>query len=88
MVGFFFNFALFGTIFMLGLFFQHAQGASPFVAGVCSLGLTAISASTPYWIIAVGIGVACLGSGIVSPGMTAAMVDSAGRSTPTSPGPS
>ncbi|CAM5612192.1 MFS transporter [Streptomyces viridifaciens] len=116
LVGFFFNFAFFGTIFTLGLFFQHAQGASPFVAGlelipitvlspvanvvyskiseryangplltvflliagVCSLGLTAISASTPYWIIAVGIGVACLGSGIVSPGMTAAMVDSAG----------
>ncbi|MFE6051090.1 MFS transporter [Kitasatospora sp. NPDC056446] len=116
LVGFFFNFALFGTIFMLGLFFQHAQGASPFVAGlelipitilsplanvvyskisgryangplltvfmllagVCSLGLTAISASTPYWLIAIGIGVACVGSGVISPGMTAAMVDSAG----------
>ncbi|MFD8756943.1 MFS transporter [Kitasatospora sp. NPDC059577] len=116
LVGFFFNFALFGTIFMLGLFFQHAQGASPFVAGlelipitvlspvanvvyskisgryangplltvfmllagVCSLALTAVSATTPYWLIAVGIGLASLGSGIISPGMTAAMVDSAG----------
>ncbi|MFF8730134.1 MFS transporter [Streptomyces sp. NPDC015171] len=116
LVGFFFNFALFGTIFMLGLFFQHAQGASPFVAGLelipitilsplanvvysrisgrfangplltvfllvagaASLVMTAVSPSTPYWMIAIGIGVANLGAGIVSPGMTAALVDAAG----------
>ncbi|KUN95663.1 MFS transporter [Streptomyces caeruleatus] len=116
LVGFFFNFALFGSIFMLGLFFQHAQGASPFVAGlelipitilsplanvvysrisgryangplltvfllvagIASLAMTAISPSTPYWVIALGIGIANIGSGIVSPGMTAALVDAAG----------
>ncbi|MFC8721583.1 MFS transporter [Kitasatospora sp. NPDC057198] len=116
LVGFCFNFSLFGSIFMLGLFFQHAQGADPFVAGlelvpitvlsplanvayarisgrfangplltvflllagVASLAMTAISPSTPYWLIAVGIGLANLGSGIVSPGMTAALVDAAG----------
>ncbi|MFD0561258.1 hypothetical protein ACFQ2M_03920 [Kitasatospora saccharophila] len=48
------------------------------VAGVSSLVMTAISPSTPYWLIAVGIGLANLGSGIVSPGMTAALVDAAG----------
>ncbi|MGW4809139.1 MFS transporter [Kitasatospora sp. NPDC004272] len=116
LVGFCFNFSLFGSIFLLGLFFQHAQGASPFVAGlelipitvlsplanvvyarisgrfangplltvfllvagVSSLVMTAVSPSTPYWLIAVGIGLANLGSGIVSPGMTAALVDAAG----------
>lgn len=116
LVGFFFNFALFGSIFLLGLFFQHAQGASPFVAGlelipitilsplanvvysrisgrfangplltvfltvagIASLALVAISPSTPYWLIAIGIGIANIGAGIVSPGMTAALVDAAG----------
>lgn len=116
LVGFFFNFALFGSIFLLGLFFQHAQGASPFVAGlelipitilsplanvvysrisgrfangplltvfltvagIASLALVAISPSTPYWLIAIGLGIANIGAGIVSPGMTAALVDAAG----------
>ncbi|RFC71514.1 MFS transporter [Streptomyces sp. AcE210] len=116
LVGFFFNFALFGSIFMLGLFFQHAQGASPFVsglelipitilsplanvvyskisgrfsngplltvfltvAGVASLTMVTVTASTPYWVIAVAIGIANIGAGIISPGMTAALVDAAG----------
>ena len=33
-VGFLINFALFGGIFMFGLFLQKAYGASPFVAGL------------------------------------------------------
>jgi DHA2 family methylenomycin A resistance protein-like MFS transporter len=33
-VGFLFNFALFGSTFMLGLYFQHARGATPFQAGL------------------------------------------------------
>ncbi|MRA64153.1 MFS transporter, partial [Bacillus thuringiensis] len=32
--GFLINFALFGGIFMFGLFLQKAHGASPFVAGL------------------------------------------------------
>lgn len=116
LVGFLFNFALFGSTFMLGLYFQHARGASPFqaglellpmtiffpvanivysrisarfsngvllttfllIAGVASLTMVTISPSTPYWVLAVAVGVANIGAGIISPGMTAALVDSAG----------
>lgn len=116
LVGFLFNFALFGSTFMLGLYFQHARGASPFqaglellpmtiffpvanivysrisarfsngvllttfllIAGVASLTMVTISPSTPYWMLAVAVGVANIGAGIISPGMTAALVDSAG----------
>ncbi|WP_030742022.1 MFS transporter [Streptomyces sp. NRRL S-31] len=115
-VGFLFNFALFGSTFMLGLYFQHARGASPFqaglemlpmtiffpvanivyarisarfsngtllttfllLAGAASLSMVTISASTPYWVVAVAVGVANIGAGIISPGMTAALVDAAG----------
>jgi DHA2 family methylenomycin A resistance protein-like MFS transporter len=115
-VGFFFNSALFGSIFMLGLFFQHARGASPFqaglellpmtiffplanvvfsrisarftngtllavfllVAGVASLCMSTVSPGMPYWVLAVGVGIANVGAGIVSPAMTAALVDAAG----------
>lgn len=116
LVGFLFNFALFGSIFMLGLYFQHARGSTPFqaglellpmtiffpvanivysrisarfsngalltvfllVAGVASLTMVTISPSTPYWVLALAVGVANLGAGIISPGMTAALVDAAG----------
>lgn len=116
LVGFLFNFALFGSTFMLGLYFQHARGATPFqaglellpmtiffpvanivysrisarfsngvllttfllIAGVASLTMVTISPSTPYWVLAVAVGVANIGAGIISPGMTAALVDSAG----------
>jgi DHA2 family methylenomycin A resistance protein-like MFS transporter len=116
LVGFLFNFALFGSTFMLGLYFQHARGATPFqaglellpmtiffpvanivysrisarfsngvllttfllVAGISSLTMVTISPSTPYWVLAVAVGVANIGAGIISPGMTAALVDSAG----------
>ncbi|MFC8538118.1 MFS transporter [Streptomyces sp. NPDC057249] len=115
-VGFLFNFALFGSTFMLGLYLQHARGASPFeaglellpmtiffpvanivysrisarfsngillttfllLAGVASLTMVTISQGTPYWVVAVAVGVANLGAGIISPGMTAALVDAAG----------
>lgn len=115
-VGFLFNFALFGSTFMLGLYLQHARGASPFeaglellpmtiffpvanivysrisarfsngillttfllLAGVASLTMVTISQSTPYWVVAVAVGVANIGAGIISPGMTAALVDAAG----------
>ncbi|WP_217165377.1 MFS transporter [Streptomyces sp. AC512_CC834] len=115
-VGFLFNFALFGSTFMLGLYLQHARGASPFeaglellpmtiffpvanivysrisarfsngmllttfllLAGVASLTMVTISSGTPYWVLAVAVGAANIGAGIISPGMTAALVDAAG----------
>ncbi|GAA4785977.1 MFS transporter [Streptomyces ziwulingensis] len=115
-VGFLFNFALFGSTFMLGLYLQHARGASPFeaglellpmtiffpvanivysrisarfsngalltafllLAGFASLTMVTISPDTPYWVLAVAVGVANIGAGIISPGMTAALVDAAG----------
>lgn len=41
-VGFLINFALFGGIFMFGLFLQHARGASPFLAGLELLPMMAV----------------------------------------------
>lgn len=117
-VGFLFNFSIFGSMFLLGLFFQHARGASPLVAGLELLPVTGlsplanvvysriagrltngflltsclalaavaslatvplVSSGTPYWVLAVAIGVANLGSGIVAPSLTATLVDAAGR---------
>ncbi len=116
LVGFLFNFALFGSTFMLGLYFQHARGAAAFqaglellpmtvffpvanivysrisarfsngalltlfllIAGVASLTMVTISSSTPYWVLALAVGIANIGAGIISPGMTAALVDAAG----------
>ncbi|MER8030290.1 MFS transporter [Streptomyces bauhiniae] len=115
-VGFLFNFALFGSTFVLGLYFQHARGATPFraglellpmtaffplanlvyvrisarfsngtlltvfllLAGLASLTMVTVSPSTPYWVIAVAVGTANIGAGIISPGMTAVLVDAAG----------
>ncbi|WP_000155157.1 MFS transporter, partial [Bacillus cereus] len=42
LVGFLINFALFGGIFMFGLFLQKAKGASPFIAGVELLPIMAV----------------------------------------------
>lgn len=116
LVGFAFNFALYGGMFMLSLYFQHGRGHSPLeaglmllpmtfsiplanlvysrisarflngtlltffmlLAGVMSLIMITVSSSTPYWVLAVVVGIANLGAGIISPGMTAAMVDAAG----------
>jgi DHA2 family methylenomycin A resistance protein-like MFS transporter len=116
LVGFLFNFGLFGSLFMLSLYFQHARGASPFragiellpmtilfpignivysrisarigngtlltlflaVAGVASLTMVGVTSATPYWLLAIAVGVANSGAGIISPAMTAALVNSAG----------
>lgn len=116
LVGFLFNFALYGSMFMLALYLQHARGSSPLraglellpmtiwfplanlvyarvsarfsngalltffllIAGVASLTMTGVTSTTPYWVVAVAVGIANIGSGVISPGMTAALVDSAG----------
>ena len=117
LIGLLFNFSLYGSMFMLGLFLQHARGASPWeaglqllpmtvffplanivfsrisarfangtllmsfllLAGLSSLTMVTVSAATPYWVIAVAIGAANIGAGIISPAMTAVLVDAAGR---------
>lgn len=116
LAGFLFNFALYGSMFMLSLFFQHGRGASAvqaglellpmtiwfplgnlvysrisarfsngalltvflLIAGVASLTMTTVSPSTPYWVLAMVVSIANIGAGIISPGMTAALVDAAG----------
>lgn len=116
LVGFFFNFALYGSMFMLSLFLQRARGTGAFLAGIellpmtiwfpignivyarisarfsngtlltiflllagiASLTMLRVSPSTPYWALALAVSVANIGAGIISPGMTAALVDSAG----------
>ncbi|SDM70734.1 MFS transporter [Nonomuraea jiangxiensis] len=115
-VGFLFNAAFYGSLFMIGLYVQHGRGASPFqaglqilpltifipfaniafarisgrvatglllavsflVAGTASLALTALSAATPYWMLAVALGLTSIASGFIAPAMTAAMVNAAG----------
>lgn len=115
-VGFLFNAAFYGALFMVGLYVQHARGASPLqagleilpltvfiplsnivfarisgrfaagpllavsflVAGAASLFLAALSPSTPYWMLAVGLALTSIAGGIISPAMTAATVNSAG----------
>lgn len=116
LIGFLFNFALFASIFTLGLFLQNAHGASPFEAGLrllpmtlffpisnivysrisgrfsnglllttfltlaagATIGLVFISPATPYWVLALVVGLANIGAGIISPAMTAVLVDDAG----------
>lgn len=116
LVGFLFNFALYASMFLLSLFFQHARGANAFqagvellpmtiwfplgnivysrlsgrltngvlltifllIAGIASLTMITVSPATPYWVLALAVGVANIGAGIISPGMTAATVDAAG----------
>ncbi|GAA4602330.1 MFS transporter [Actinoallomurus liliacearum] len=115
-VGFLFNAAFYGSLFVIGLYVQHARGASPLqagleilpltifipfsniafarisvrvaagplltvplvVAGAASLALVALSPSTPYWMLAVALGLTSIAGGIISPAMTAAMVDATG----------
>ncbi|MFD7922211.1 MFS transporter [Streptomyces sp. NPDC059740] len=116
LVGFLFNFALYGTMFMLALYLQQSRGAGAFraglellpmtvwfplanlvysrisarlsngtlltifllVAGVASFSMVTVTPSTPYWVLAVAVGLANIGAGVISPAMTAALVDSAG----------
>jgi DHA2 family methylenomycin A resistance protein-like MFS transporter len=115
-VGFLFNAAFYGALFMVGLYVQHARGASPLqagleilpltlfipfsnivfarisgrfaagpllavsflAAGAASLFLAALSPTTPYWMLAVGLALTGVAGGIISPAMTAALVSSAG----------
>ncbi|SFW78648.1 MFS transporter [Amycolatopsis australiensis] len=115
-IGFLFNFALFGGIFVLGLFLQQARGVAPFTAGLQLLPMTVffpisnivyskisgrysngllltvflgiaaastvslvfISPATSYWQLALAMGLANIGAGIISPAMTAVLVDAAG----------
>ncbi|MFG2003240.1 MFS transporter [Spirillospora sp. NPDC048911] len=115
-VGFLFNAAFYGVLFLVGLYFQHARGASPLRAGLeilpltvflplsnitfarisarfangpllsisllvaaaASLAMAAISPATPYWQVALALAVTGIAGGIISPAMTAAMVDAAG----------
>jgi DHA2 family methylenomycin A resistance protein-like MFS transporter len=115
-VGFLFNAAFYGSLFMIGLYVQHARGASPLqagleilpltifipvsnivfvrvsgriaagpllavsflVAGASSLALVALSPSTPYWILAIALGLTSIAGGFISPAMTAATVNAAG----------
>lgn len=116
LVGFLFNLALYGSMFMLALYLQHARGASAFQAGLAllpmtiwfplgnlvytrvsarfsnaallsvflsiasaaSLTMVSISAATPYWVLALAVSIANIGAGIISPAMTAALIDAAG----------
>jgi DHA2 family methylenomycin A resistance protein-like MFS transporter len=115
-VGFLFNAAFFGTLFLAGLYFQRAAGAGPLRAGLqllpltifiplsnlafarlsgrvrngplitvslllaaaASFTLTGISPASPYWATAAALAVTGIAGGIVSPAMTAVMVDAAG----------
>ncbi|MQY08365.1 MFS transporter [Actinomadura macrotermitis] len=113
LVGFLFNAAFFGILFLLALHFQHSRGASPLRAGLELLPLTLVlplsnllyarvstrfangplitialllasAASftllvvTPYWAIALALAVTGVAGGIISPAMTATLVDAAG----------
>ncbi|KNB51050.1 MFS transporter [Streptomyces caatingaensis] len=117
LIGFLFNFAAYGLLFVLGLFFQQARGASPMEAGLemlptqlvwplgnvlytrygrrlgnraalaGSLGLAAaglpvlaltVGPGTPYWVLAVVLGVLNTGIGVASPAMTGALMEAAG----------
>ncbi|GAC70855.1 MFS transporter [Gordonia soli] len=117
-VGFLFNLALYGGMFMVALYLQNARGSSAFragiellpmtiwfpfgnlvytrisarfsnglllavflmVAAIASFAMVSISSTTPYWVLAVALGAANIGAGIISPAMTATLVDSAGVS--------
>ncbi|MCA2230013.1 MFS transporter [Nonomuraea aurantiaca] len=48
------------------------------VAGAASLALVALSPSTPYWMLAVALGLTGIAGGFISPAMTAATVNAAG----------
>jgi MFS transporter, DHA2 family, methylenomycin A resistance protein len=49
------------------------------VAGVASLALATVSASTPYWLLAVLIGIDSLCIGVTVPAMTASLMEAAGQ---------
>ncbi|NIH81521.1 MFS transporter [Amycolatopsis viridis] len=114
--GFLFNAAFYGSLFLIGLYLQHARGASPLqaglqllpltvfippsniafarlsarvptgpllavaflAAGIATLALVALLPAAPYWLPAVALAVTSIASGLISPAMTAALVNAAG----------
>lgn len=114
-IGLLLNLALFGSIFMLGVFFQRAWGVTPIKAGVllvpmmavfvlgnltfarlaprvgsrrpvlvmlsiaavATATMAAISASTPYAVLAVAIGIADFCVGVTVPALTATLMEAA-----------
>jgi DHA2 family methylenomycin A resistance protein-like MFS transporter len=115
LIGLLLNLALFGSIFMLGVFFQRAWGATPIKAGVLllpmmvvfvlgnltfarltrrigsrrpllialaiaaagSAAMVSISASMPYAVLAVAVGVTNFCVGVTGPALTATLVEAA-----------
>jgi DHA2 family methylenomycin A resistance protein-like MFS transporter len=115
-VGFVYSGALYGNLYLMGLFLQNARHASAFeaglqllpmticfplgnlvytrihhrvsnqaimatcllIAGIATLLLVGASPSTPYWYVALTLGAANSGAGLVTASMTAATVQSAG----------
>ncbi|WP_052663642.1 MFS transporter [Psychromicrobium lacuslunae] len=115
-VGFLYSGSLYGSLYLMGIFFQEARHLSAFEAGlqllpmtacfplgniiytrihhrvsnetimmccllqagVASLTLLFVQAGTPYWHIALALGLANSGAGLVTAAMTAATVKAAG----------
>lgn len=116
LVGFLYSGALFGCLYLMGLFFQNARHATPLeaglqllpmticfplgnvlytrihhrvsnpvimtacllLAGTATLLLIRVDPQTPYWYLAVALGLANSGAGLVTASMTAATVTAAG----------
>lgn len=116
LVGFLYSAALFGALYLMGLFFQSARQADPlqaglqllpmticfplgnilytriqhrvsnatimasclFLAAAATLALIWVDAQTPYWYIAIFLGLANSGAGLVTAAMTAATIAGAG----------
>lgn len=88
LVGFLYSGALFGCLYLMGLFFQNARHATRWtpicnpvimttcllLAGAATLLLIGIDVQTPYWHLAI----ANSGAGLVTASMTAATVAAAG----------
>ena len=112
LIGFLYSAALYGALYLMGLFFQNARDADPLQAGlqllpmtICfplgnilytrihhrvsdptimaaclfsaaaaTLALIYVDADTPYWYIAIALGLANSGAGLVTAAMTAATV--------------
>jgi DHA2 family methylenomycin A resistance protein-like MFS transporter len=116
LVGFLYSGALYGGLYLMGLFFQNARHATPLetglqllpmtvffplgnvlytriyhrvsnagimtvcllLAGAATLLLVRVDAQSPYWYLAVALGIANSGAGLVTASMTAATVAAAG----------
>ncbi|OYN93517.1 MFS transporter [Enemella evansiae] len=115
LIGFLYSAALYGGLYLMGLFFQNARQAGPLeaglqllpmticfplgnvlytrihhrvsnpvimtacllLAGAATLLLVGVGPATPYWYLALALGVANSGAGLVTAAMTAATVAAA-----------